>query len=117
MTGAKPLRIRFNKIDGFIEINHKIKHLDLFDYGQFDKICNQIKYLISGKRGIADSINDSFERIRIDSYDSLPIEKILTFHNVIKLIKSVVNKNKHENYYNIFLEKDWYKGKSDTPYF
>ena len=52
MTGAKPLRIRFNKIDGFIEINHKIKHLDLFDYGQFDKICNQIKYLISGKRAL-----------------------------------------------------------------
>ena len=35
--------------------------------------------------------------MRIDSYKYLPIEKILTFHNVIILIKSVVNKNK--NYY------------------
>ena len=33
------------------------------------------------------------------------------------LIKSVVNKNKNEYYYNIFLEKGSYKDKSDTRYF
>ena len=38
--------------------------------------------------------------------------KILTFHNVIMLIKSVVNKNKNKYYYNIFLEKDSYKDKN-----
>ena len=32
----------------------------------------------------------------------LPIEKLLTFHNFIILIKSVVNKNKNEYYYIIF---------------
>ena len=51
-------------------------------------------------------MNHNFAKIRIDSYDSLPIEKILTFHNVIILIKSVVNGNKNEYYYNAFLEKD-----------
>ena len=69
------------------------------------------------KKGIIDSINHSFARIRIDSYDSLPIEKILNFHNVTILIKSVVNKNKNEYYYNIFLEKGFYKDKSNTEYF
>ena len=29
---AKPLRIRFNKIDGFIEIHDKTKYLVLFGY-------------------------------------------------------------------------------------
>ena len=38
--------------------------------------------------------------------------KILTFHNVIMLIKSVVNKNKNKYYYNIFLEKGSYKDKN-----
>ena len=61
------------------------------------------------KSGITDSINHNFGKIRIDSYNSLPIEKILTFHNVIILIKSVVNKNKNKYYYNIFLEKGLYK--------
>ena len=32
-TGAKPLRIRFDKIDGFIKIHHKIRYLVLFGYG------------------------------------------------------------------------------------
>ena len=54
---------------------------------------------------VTDSINHNFARIRIDSYNSLPIEKILTFHNAITLIKSVVNKNENNYYYNIFLEK------------
>ena len=31
----------------------------------------------------------NFARIRIDSYNSVPMKKTLTFHNVIILIKSV----------------------------
>ena len=83
----------------------------------FDKICDKIKYLISKKSGITDSINHNFGKIRIDSYSSLPIEKILTFHNVIILIKSVVNKNKNNYSDNTFLEKGSYKDKSDTQNF
>ena len=63
-----------------------------------------IKYLISEK-GLADGINYNFGRIRIDSYNYLPIEVILTFQNAIILIKSIVNKNKNEYYCNIFLQK------------
>ena len=59
----------------------------------FDKIWDKIKYLISKKNDIADSINHNFGKIRIDSYNSLPIEKILAFHNIILVIKAVVNKN------------------------
>ena len=87
--GAKPLRIRYNKIDGFIKIHNKIRYLVLFDE-KCDKIWDRIKYLKSKKSGITGSINHNFAIIRIDSYDSLPIEKILTFHIVIILIKSVV---------------------------
>ena len=107
--GPKPLPISFDKIDGFIRVRGvEFRHLVLFDYGLCDKICHKIKYLISAKSGITDSINHIFGKIRIDSYNSLP-EKILTFHNVIVLIKSVVNKNKNNYCYNIFLEKSSYK--------
>ena len=50
---------------------------------------------------ITNSINHNFGKIRIDSYNSLPIKKLLAFNNVIILIKSV-NKNKNKYYYNIF---------------
>ena len=92
----KPLRIRFDKIDGFIKIHDKIRYLVSFDYSYCSKTFDKIKHLIREKSGITDSTNHNFGRIRIESYDSLPIEKILTFHNVIILIKSVVNKNKNE---------------------
>ena len=80
-------------------------------------ICNRIKYLISEKSGITDSINHNFGKIKIDSCSSLPIEKTLTFHNVIILIKSVVNKKKNEYCYNIFLEKGPYKDKFNRECF
>ena len=47
----------------------------------------------------------------------IPLEKILTFHHVIILIKSVVNENKNKYYYNIFLEKSSYKDQPGTQYF
>ena len=68
------------------------------------------------KNGIAGSINHNFARIRIDSYNSLPIEKILTFHAII-LIKAVVSKNKNKCYYKIFLGKGSYKDKTNTQCF
>ena len=77
-------------MDGFIRVlDGEIKRLVLFDYELFDKICDKIKHLTSEKGGIADSINHNFGDIRIDSYNFLPIEKILSFHNVIILTKSV----------------------------
>ena len=103
--GAKPLCIRFNKIDGFIKICDEIRYLEILGYWLYDGIYNRIRYLIREKGGITDSINHNFEKTKIDSYNSLPIEKILTFHNFIILIKSVVNKNKNEYYYTIFSEK------------
>ena len=99
-TSPKPLRIWLDKIDRFIfTLDGKMKHLILFDYRLFNKICNKIKYQnqnIKLKNGI-------------DSYNSLPIKIILTFHNIIIIIKPAVNKNKNECYYNIFLEKCLYK--------
>ena len=72
----------------------------------FDKICDNVKYLISKKRGIADSINHNFGEIsgiadsinhnfgeiRIDSFNYLPIEKMLTFDNVIILINQLLKR-------------------------
>ena len=43
-----------------------------------------------------------YTRRKIDSYDPLPLEKILNWHDVIKLIKSVLSKNKNHYYFNIF---------------
>ena len=74
----------------------------------FNKICDKIKYLIRKK---SNSINHNFGKLRIDSYNYLPIKKNIDFSYVIILIRSVVNKNKNKYCYNIFLEKGSYKDK------
>ena len=65
-ANAKPLRIRFDKIDEFIEIHNEIRCL-LIDYGWFDKICNRIKYLVNEKGSTTYSINHKFGKITTDS--------------------------------------------------
>ena len=63
------------KIDGFIKIYDEIKYVVLLSFTWFDKILHTYKW----KKDITDSsIKHNFAKIRIDSYNSLPMEKILT---------------------------------------
>ena len=106
---AKPLRIRFDKIDGFIRVYDGSRYLVLFGREKYDFIYNRIRYLIRVKSGIKYVIYCNYAKIKVDSYDSLPLEKTITFHNFKILIKSVFNKDKNNCYYNIFLEKASYE--------
>ena len=51
------------------------------------------------------SFSHNYPRIKIDSNDSLLLEKRLTLHNV----KSIFNKNENHYYYNMVLEKCSYQ--------
>ena len=77
------MRIRIYKIDGFIIVYDEIRNLVIFDYWLYDEIYNMIRYFISEKSGITYSINHNFARIRTDSSNSFPIDKILTFYVLI----------------------------------
>ena len=109
MIGAKPLRIRFDKIDGFIRIYDGTRYLLLFGSEKYDVIDNRIRYLISLKSSIAYAFSHYYAKIKVDSYDSLPIEERLTLHDVIILIMSVLKKDQNYYYYKIFLEKCSYQ--------
>ena len=50
-------------------------------------------------------ISHNHARIKADSYDSLSLVQTVALHNVIILIKSVLNKNQNNYCCNIFLEK------------
>ena len=56
---AKPLRIRFNKVDGF-SIN-----LVLFGPGKYDAIYNRIRYLIRQKSGITYVFPHNYIKIKL----------------------------------------------------
>ena len=94
-----------NRIDGFIRIYDGTRYLTLFGFENHDVIYDNIRYLISQKSGIICIFSHYFAKLKVDSYDSLPIEIILTLHNVITQIKLVLNKDKNHYYDKIFLEK------------
>ena len=52
MIGAKPLRIRSDKVDGFIRVYDWTRYLALFGPGKYDVIYNRIRYLINQKSGV-----------------------------------------------------------------
>ena len=46
LIGLKPLRIRFDKINGLIRIYHGVRYLTLFGSEKYDAIYDRIGYLI-----------------------------------------------------------------------
>ena len=89
-VGSQLLCIWFNKIHGFIQIYDGTRYLVLLGHNWYDEICDSIKYLISKNSGITDNCNHNFARIRIYSYNSLLVEKILTFYNFMILINQLL---------------------------
>ena len=105
LIGSKPFRIRFDKMDGIMRIYAWSRYLTLFGTKKHDVIYGRIRYLASLKSSIICILSRYFLKIKVDSYNSLPIEKIFTLYNVMISIKSVLNKGKSHYYYKIFLEK------------
>ena len=78
LIGSKTLRIRFDKIDGFITIYDGRRYLTLLGSEKYDVFYDRIRYLASLKSGITYVFSEYFPKLKVDSYDFLPIEKILT---------------------------------------
>ena len=88
LIDRKPLCIWFNKIDGFIRIYDGTRYLTLFD-------SEKNMTLFATKLDTLSAKKMTSHIFFLGSYDSLPIEKMLTLHNVIIHIKSVPNKDKN----------------------
>ena len=87
MICDKPLGIRFHKVKGFIGVYDETRYLVLFGAEKYDLIYNRIRYLIGVKSAITYVISDNYAKIKVNSYDSLALEKTLIFLNNIILIK------------------------------
>ena len=57
LIDAKPLGIRFHKVERFIRIYNGTRYLVLFGPEKYDEIYNRISYLISQKNDIKNVIS------------------------------------------------------------
>ena len=92
LIGAKHLRVRFDKINGFIRVYYGTRYLVLLGPEKYDANFNRVRYLIGVKNSVTYVISHDYAKIKVDSYDFLPLKKMLTFHNAIILIKSFLIK-------------------------
>ena len=109
MIGAKPLRIKINKINGLIRAYYGTRYLVLLGPKEHNLIFNRIICLLGVKSGITYVFSHFCTKIKVDLCDSLSLEKKLAFHNVILTIQSVFNKNKNNYFFNVFLENGSYE--------
>ena len=79
LIGDEPLHIRFDKIDEFIRVYDGTRYLVLFEVEKYDAVHNRIRYLLSLKIKITYVFSYYYAKIKIDSYDTLPIEKTIDF--------------------------------------
>ena len=98
LIDPKPLCIRFDKIVGFTRMYDETIYLALLDSEKYDSIYDRIRYKVyisyKSKKWHQIYFSHFVVKIKVDSCDYLPIEKILTLHNVIILIKSGLTKDK-----------------------
>ena len=72
LIDCKPLRNRFDKIDGSIRVYDGTRYLVLFGSGKYDFIYTRIRYFISVKTGITYVTSHNYAKMKVDLYDSFP---------------------------------------------
>ena len=75
LTGEKPFRVMFDKINGFIRVYDGTRYLVLFGPEKYDVIFNRLRYLTGVTSGITYVIFYYYAEIKVDSYDSFLLKK------------------------------------------
>ena len=75
--------VRFGELDGFIRVYSGSRYLVLFGSEKYDFIYNRIRYLVGVKSGITYVVCHNYVKIKVDSCNSLPLEKTVTSYNAL----------------------------------
>ena len=94
-----------NKMDLLEFMIELDRYLLLFGPEKYYVICDRTIYLIILESSFSYVISHNYERMKIDSYDSLILQKKIFLLYVKILIKSVFNTDKNYYYCNNFLKK------------
>ena len=97
--------VLFVKVLGFTGIDDGTRYLVLFANEKFDLICDKIRYLTGVKSGItyAYAFSHNNAKTKVDSCDSLPLEKTVDFQNIMIHINPIWNKDQNHYYYDIII--------------
>ena len=102
VNSVNPLFIIIGEVDGYIEENNENKYLTFASTDKNKKGLDNMKYLIKtidGSKSVKYEID--FMRIKFNSDDDLPLNKILKLHNLKLIVRSASLKMKQQ--YTLFM--------------
>ena len=105
LINPKPLRSRFDKIDGFIRIYDGTRYITFFGSEKYDAIYNRISIRL--KCGVTDIFSHYFTNIKVDPYESFfsdfdTIVSKYILENILK--KPCITNISKSNCFNSFYE-------------
>ena len=111
INSVNPLYLFINELDGFIDEKNRNKYLNITLTDSNNDVLIEYAEVSNGiKNQIRKINNDSvveydkdYIKIKFDSDDNLPLNKVLTFHAVIIIIRSVFERG-GKYYPQIFLD-------------
>ena len=111
---VNPLYIITGEADGSIEEKNGNKHLTFPDTDKnkkvlekYAKLSNEIKSLIEKITDKPGEYEKDYMKIKFNSDDNLPLNKILKFHNLTVIVRSAFEDGKY--YPQVFLEECLYE--------
>ena len=90
-----------DKVDGYIEENNRNKYLMLISIDKnkdtlkkYTELWDKIKDLIRSVTNTSDDYDEKYKKIRFNSDDNLPLNKILKLHNLTIVVRFVFQRDK-----------------------
>ena len=116
INSVNPLCLIIGEVDGYIEENNRNKYLTFASTDKNEKLLekdtklwDEIKYHIqtinAGKFG---EYENDYIKIKFNSNDDLPLNKIIKLHNLTIIVRSVFEKD-GKYYLQVFLDEFLYE--------
>ena len=96
INSVNPLSLIINEVDGYVEEINENKYLTLVSTEKNKEVLKKYTKLWDGIKDSIEKINNKsgeyekdFMKIKFNFDDSLPLNKTLKLHNMIKILRSV----------------------------
>ena len=100
VNSVNPFYLMINRIDGFVEQKNGNKYLNIADTNKnsevlkkYNQVFNGIKYHINKMNDSDSEYEKDYMKIKFDTDDDIPLNKVLYFPTIAVIIRCVFEQN------------------------
>ena len=115
VNSVNPFYLMINRIDGFVEQKNGNKYLNIADTNKnsevlkkYNQVFNGIKYHINKMNDSDSEYEKDYMKIKFDTDDDIPLNKVLYFPTIAVIIRCVFEQN-GKYYPQVYLDECLYQ--------